>query len=539
MLLALNFAKPLTMKRYITRRTFIAGALLTPLVRFLSGVSHADALVTPVFELGLAQPFTFDWLREQAKQLAAQPYQAPVIRHAEVLDKITYDVHRHIHYRPEASLWARGDGPYPVQFFHLAMFFKMPVKLHVVRDGVARELLYSRKLFEFDEISDFARQLLPDDMGFAGFEVMNSSAQQGDWLAFLGASYFRSPGEAGDYGLSARGIAINTGLSIPEEFPRFTSFWLESAADPRAVVTYTLLDGPSITGAYRIEATRQAYVVMRIEAVLFARTAISRMGVAPMTSMFWFSETNHWVARDWRPEVHDSDGLALWKGNGERLWRPLNNPPSVQTQSFLDNSPKGFGLLQRDRNFENYQDDNVFYERRPSLWVEPLEPWGEGAVQLVELPTASEFNDNIVAYWVPKAPVQAGSTWNFNYRLHWLADEPCPPALGQVIATRLKLINIPNKPYAANKVWLFIDFGGGPLEHLEQDAPVKLVVHNTQGRLTGSSARQLVGTKYWRGTLDIELKSSAPVDIRAYLQLGDQALTEIWLYQFIPRISSS
>jgi glucans biosynthesis protein len=370
---------------------------------------------------------------------------------------------------------------------------------------------------------------------------MNSMAQQRYWLSFLGASYFRSSGELDQLGISARGVAIGTGFPEPEEFPRFTSFWLEARADPGAMMIYALLEGPSITGAYRIEAIRQEHVVMNIEAVLFTRVDIRRLGIAPLTSMYWFSETNRWQARDWRPEVHDSDGLALWKGNGERLWRPLNNPPSVQTNSFFDNNPKGFGLLQRDRNFENYQDDNVFgeccYERRPSLWVEPMEPWGEGAVQLVEIPTNYEIYDNIVAYWLPKAPVQAGSTWNFKYRLHWLADEPYPPALGRIFATRMKPAGMHNKPYPANNVLLVIDFAGGPLEHLEKDAPVKLVVDTMHGKLTGSSssARQVSGTKRWRGFFYIELESDEPIDIRAYLRLGDQALTETWLYQFIPR----
>ena len=222
-----------------------------------------------------------------------------------------------------------------------------------------------------------------------------------------------------------------------EEFPYFISFWLEPASDPKALMIYALLDGPSISGAYRILASSQGRVVMDIEAVLFPRTAIPRLGIAPMTSMFWYSETNHMQSRDWRPEIHDSDGLAMWTGTGERIWRPLNNPPFVQTSSFFDKNPKGFGLLQRDRNFENYQDTGTFYDRRPSLWVEPLEPWGEGAMQLVEIPSDYEIDDNIVAYWVPQAPVLAGSTWTFKYRLHWVADEPYPANLGRVIATRL------------------------------------------------------------------------------------------------------
>jgi glucans biosynthesis protein len=522
----------LTTKPGITRRTFLTGALFTPLFPFLNSVAQAEDSNTG-FDLGLAQSFNFDWLREQARQLAAQPYRAPLIRHPEVLERIDFDAYQQIRYRPEDALWAKGDGPYPVQFFHLGKLFQVPVRMHLVRDGMAREILYSPRLFTFGKASFAAT--LPDDSGFAGFRVLHSSVQQRDWLAFLGAAYFRSAGELDQYGLSARGVAIGTGLPTPEEFPYFVSFWLEAAADPKALVIHALMDGPSISGAYRFLASRQERVVMDVEAVLFARTAITRLGIAPMTSMFWYSETNHMQSRDWRPEIHDSDGLALWTGAGERVWRPLNNPIYVQTSSFFDKNPRGFGLFQRDRNFENYQDDNVFYERRPSLWVEPLEPWGEGAVQLVEIPTNREAEDNIVAYWVPQAPVQAGSTRTFKYRLHWVADEPYPSNLGRVIATRLGRGGNPAMEIPPpNKSKIVIDFSGGPLDQLDGKAPVQLVLDASGGKIDEDFVIQVVGTKRWRAFFDIEAENMNPVDIRAYLRLGDQTLTETWIYQFIP-----
>lgn len=522
----------MTAKPGITRRTFLTGALLAPLFPFLTSAARAEEL-NAGFDLGPAQSFSFDGLREQARQLAAQPYRAPLIRYPEVLERIDFDAYQQIRYRPEDALWTKEDGPYPVQFFHLGKFFQAPVRIHLVRDGMTREILYSPRLFTFGKAS-FAADL-PDDMGFAGFRVMHSSAQQRDWLAFLGAAYFRSAGELDQYGLSARGVAIGTGLPTPEEFPCFVSFWLEAAADPKALVIYALMDGPSISGAYRFLASRQEQVVMDVEAVLFARAAIPRLGIAPMTSMFWYSETNHMQSRDWRPEIHDSDGLALWAGTGERIWRPLNNPLGVQVSSFFDNNPKGFGLLQRDRNFENYQDDGVFYEKRPSLWVEPLEPWGEGAVQLVEIPTDYEVDDNIVAYWVPQTPVQAGSTWNFKYRLFWIADDPYSANLGRVIATRLGRGGIPGMKQAPpHKTKIVIDFAGGPLENLDKTAPVQLMLNASSGKIENDYVLQVVGTQHWRAFFDIEAENMNPVDIRIYLRLGDQALTETWIYQYIP-----
>ena len=295
----------------MTRREWLASALLSLSWPLLDSGNRTYATGPAAkLELGPAQAFSFDRLRDQARQLAEQPYQPPVIRHAEALEPIDYDTHRQIHYRPEAALWAEGKGPYPVQFFHLASLFKEPVKLHVVQDGAAREILYSSQIFTFDDPTRFTTPL-PDALGFSGFRVMDSDQQQGDWLSFLGASYFRSTGELDQYGLSARGVAIDTGLPVVEEFPRFTGFWLEPAADPKNLMVYALLDGPSLSGAYRIEVTRSKGVAMTIETALFTRKAIHRLGIAPLTSMFWFGEAHHQQARTWRPEVHDSDGLAL------------------------------------------------------------------------------------------------------------------------------------------------------------------------------------------------------------------------------------
>ena len=311
--------------------------------------------------------------------------------------------------------WAKGDGPYPVQFFHLGKLFQAPVRMHLVRDGMAREILYSPRLFAFGQASFAAA--LPDDSGFAGFRVMHSSAQQRDWLAFLGAAYFRSAGELDQYGLSARGIAIDTGLPTPEEFPNFISLWLEPAPDPRALLIHALMDGPSISGAYRFLASYQERVVMDVEAALFARTAITRLGIAPMTSMFWYSETNHMQARDWRPEIHDSDGLALWTGAGERIWRPLNNPLYVQTSSFFDKSitiPRDSVCSSATATFKTIRMMVFFMKNGPACGSNPSNPGAKEPCNWSKFPTDYEIADNIVAYWVPQAAGIIGYRWDTN-----------------------------------------------------------------------------------------------------------------------------
>ncbi|MGH6886378.1 MAG: glucan biosynthesis protein, partial [Geminicoccales bacterium] len=348
----------------VARRFFLASAGALPLAAALwPSLAVAEGL-----SMGKPWSFDFGWLRSQAKRLAARPYEPPVLRSAETLERIDYDAYQQIRFLSDHALWAKDGGPYPIEFFHLGRFFKAPVRLHVVEAGQAREILYSPSLFSFGTTR--LAEDLPADLGFAGFRVMNGGGKT-DWLAFLGAAYFRSSGELDQYGLSTRGVAIDPGMPTPEEFPRFTSFWFEpSAADSRTVLIYALLDGPSIAGAYRLECTKARGAVIDVDVVLYPRADIQRMGVAPLTSMFWFAETDRRRAQDWRPEIHDSDGLAMWTGTGERIWRPLNNPPRVQVSAFSDSNPKGFGLLQRDRSFENYQDDGVFYDRRPSVWVE-------------------------------------------------------------------------------------------------------------------------------------------------------------------------
>src|SRR5690606_6167204 len=278
-----------------------------------------------------------------------------------LIEQLDYDAFQQIQYRDEATLFAAEQGTPPIRFFHLGRHNRHPVAVHVVSEGEARALRYDRARFAYGDEA-LARRL-PPDLGFGGFRALHRD-RPGDWLAFSGASYFRSAGELDQYGLSARGIAIGTGLPEPEEFPRFSELWLEPATGDAELTIYALLEGPSLTGAYRFRCTREGAVVMDTDAYLYPRGPIARLGVAPLTSMFWFSETNRHRATDWRPEVHDSDGLAMWTGSGERLLRPLKNPVhGVRVHAYQDRDPRGFGLVQRDRSFDHYQDDGVFYEK--------------------------------------------------------------------------------------------------------------------------------------------------------------------------------
>ncbi|AZE93246.1 Glucans biosynthesis protein D precursor [Pseudomonas orientalis] len=531
----------------LTRRRFFT---LTSMAAVWAALGMKNLAVAGERSTSDAQAtFSFEGLIERAQASAFKPYVYPATTTAEVLSKLDYEALSAIKFVPEHALFAKGPGRYPVTFFHLGKFFRVPVKMHVVEKGVARELIYDPAYFDMPPNSP-AHQL-PQGLGFAGFRFQESRLgkqstlkwQQNDWVAFLGASYFRAIGELYQYGLSARGIALEVAQADkPEEFPDFTHIWIEApkSANEPAVTLYALLDGPSICGAYRFVISRTEGVIMDIECALFLRKSVSRFGIAPLTSMYWFSESAKRTASDWRPEVHDSDGLALWTGSGERIWRPLNNPPRTMASAFSDNHPKGFGLLQRDRDFNNYL-DGVHYQRRPSLWVEPLGDWGEGSVQLVEIPTDDEIHDNIVAMWVPKEPAEAGDTYRLRYRLHWLADEPYPSSLARCTATRLGKGGPPGQPRPKGVRKFYVEFKGLPLEKLPSGITPQAIVSTSRGSFSNVFTEAVPNgvAGHWRTQFDLSVEGKDPVELRLFLSLEDKTLSETWLYQYHPFESTS
>ena len=522
----------------IDRRLLLFGAAATGALAAM-GFSR-PALATQGLKLGPAAPFRFEKLKERARDMARSPYAPPIRPPAEILQRIDYDAHGKIAFNTDLALWADGPSPFPVTFFHLGRYFQTPARMHVVEGGNAREIVYDSAYFAMP--ADSPARRLPPNSGFAGFRFQEPRAgkldwRRNDWAAFLGASYFRAIGELYQYGLSARGVAVNTAVfDRQEDFPDFTNFYFETpAAGTDAVTVYALLDGPSLTGAFRFVMRRGAAVTMDVEKALYLRRDVARLGIAPLTSMFWFSETEKQTAIDWRPEIHDSDGLALWTGTGERIWRPLNNPPRTVASSFADQHPRGFGLMQRDRAFDHYQ-DGVFYDRRPSLWIEPQGDWGRGAVQLIEIPTDDEIHDNVVAMWVPAEPARAGQAREFRYRMHWVADEPYPPALARCVATRLGNGGQPGLPRPKGVRKFLVEFKGEPLTRLAKGVLPEAVLSASRGEFsyirTEAVPNDVPG--HWRAQFDLTVTGSEPVEMRCYLRSGGEVLTETWLYQYHP-----
>ena len=434
-----------------------------------------------------------------------------------MLQQIDYDAHGKIRFKTDLALWANGPSAFPVTFFHLGRYFQLAGP-HARRRSADRRARSSTTAAYFDMPADSPAHRLPDNSGFAGFRFQEARAgrldwRKNDWVAFLGASYFRAIGELYQYGLSARGVAVDTAVfGKPEEFPSFTHVYFETPApDQDGVTVLALLDGPSVAGAFRFVMRRGEAVVMEIEKALYLRQDVARLGIAPLTSMYWYSETAKPTAIDWRPEIHDSDGLALWTGAGERIWRPLNNPPRIIASSFADERPRGFGLMQRDRLFDHYL-DGVYYDRRPSLWVEPLGDWGAGSVQLIEIPTDDEIHDNIVAIWVPAEPARTGTSHEFRYRLHWVADEPYPPPLARCVATRLGNGGQAGtaRPKGVRK--FIVEFKGEPLARLPRACCPSRCCRPPAGAFSNILAEAVPNDVpgHWRAQFDLTVDRDRP-----------------------------
>jgi periplasmic glucans biosynthesis protein len=525
----------------IDRRSLL-GAAASSLALSTLGLPLRVFAAGPALKLGKTQPFSFEALAKEMQTKATQPYASDTSLPQQVLDRIDYAEHGKIKFNTDYALFRDGPGEFPVTFFHLGKFFRAPVRMYLLapagQSATAAEILYEPGYFTMP--ADSPARALQKGAGFAGFRLQESRQGQldwhtNDWVAFLGASYFRAIGELAQYGLSARGVAID--VSVPgrnEEFPSFTRFYFQpSDTNTHEVTLFAALEGPSITGAYKFVMRRDKAVVTDVEARLFLRSDINQLGLAPMTSMYWYSETSKPAAIDWRPEIHDSDGLALWNGSGERIWRPLNDPDRPSTSTFTDKSPKGFGLFQRDRVFDHYL-DGVRYERRPSLWVEPLGDWGEGAVQLVELPTNDETEDNIVAMWVARQPAKAGSSLELKYRLYWDASESHGNILARCVATRLGRGGEPGQTRPPGVHKIVVEFLGGPLAQLPFGTKPHPVLTASSGTFSDVATEAVPDgvPGHWRAMFDFTPGENKVVDLRLFLKDGEQTLSETWLYQY-------
>jgi glucans biosynthesis protein len=479
----------------------------------------------------------FSAVIERAQQLAEEAYQAPEETLPAVLRDLDYDTYRQIRFDPDHAYW-RNESPFSLQLFHSGFLFQTPVALNVIENDTATPLPFSAEDYSYDGNAEQLKEYDLSGSDHAGFRLhypLNNDAYADEFAVFLGASYFRIVGRDQAYGLSTRGLAIDTASPEGEEFPAFREFWLyQPGADAEQIELLALMDSPSVSGAYRFVIQPGDNTQVEVEAELFAREDIAKLGVAPLTSMFTYGEASQKRPDDFRPQVHDSDGLLMHTGGDEWIWRPLTNPTHLHTSTFADNSPQGFGLMQRERDFNRYLDTEAQYHRRPSQWVVPLEEWGPGHVELVEIPTPDETHDNIVAYWVADDTLNAGESRRLHYLTHTLNTQPEAHTLGRVIRTRHGSAGVPGQADSSTpgERHFIVDFQGGALEGITADQPVELAISAQQGEVMLPQVTPLPN-QGWRASFRLPA-GDQPSDVRLRLMLNDKPVSETWNYVWYP-----
>lgn len=507
---------------------------MIPMIKtaWLAAIALFLAATAPV-----THAFGFADVERRARELANRPHVKQVPTLPKALKDLSYDQTRDIRFDPARSLWREQKLPFEIQFFHLGGYFDQPVRIYEIVGKEVREVSFETAAFDYGknklDRSQFAKA------GFAGFRIhypLNVSSgkpvYKDELVTFLGASYFRALGQGQRYGASARGLAIDTAERSGEEFPRFEQFWIERpSAGAKELVIYALLDSRRVTGAYRFVIRPGEETATDVQARLYLREPVSKLGLAPLTSMFLFGENQRAPTEDYRPEVHDSDGLAIHTAAGEWIWRPLVNPRRLLVTSFALTDPRGFGLMQRDRNFSSYEDLEARYELRPSIWVEPAAKWGAGRVELVQIPTPNEVNDNIVAYWVPNTVPPPGTPIDIAYRILWLKNTDRRSPNGWAVQTRRGhgYSNVSNN--GNDHIKFTVDFDGPALRKLPVNAPLQADVAVGNGQSTDLVVYRNDATGGWRMVVQMRTQDKEkPIEVRALLRNGKEILGETWNY---------
>jgi len=491
-------------------------------------------LMLTMLPLQTAAGFSFDHVVQKAKALAGKPYQAPQPV-PKFIREMSYDAYQGIRFNSERSLWRESSSNFQVMFIAPGLYYTHSVTLNIIEAEGPKPFPFKKTDFAFADAE--VEKRVPADLGFAGFKLtfpLNKKSEQNQFLVFAGASYFRGVGKDNAFGISGRGLAIDTGLPSGEEFPSFTEFWLvRPSPDAKEMLVYGLLDSKSLAGAYQFTILPGNPTKVKVKTELFPRKNIQLLGMAPLTSMFFYGENTPLPTGEWRREVHDSDGLQIHDGvSGEWLWRPLLNPATLEMDFFSTENARGFGLLQRDEMFSNYEDLGAQYEKRPSAWVEPQGEWGKGNVALIQLPTPQETNDNIVAFWTPKSAVTSDTPLGLAYDVSFGKADLAGNPMGIVAKTFIGDGNRIGGGKVPGAYRIIVDFNGGPLTKLPANTPIK-------GQVTASDGGEILEhfveyherIKGWRLSILAKPAQNKPLHLRAFLNTDTTTLTETWTYR--------
>ncbi|ATG76128.1 glucan biosynthesis protein G [Pseudoalteromonas sp. 1_2015MBL_MicDiv] len=518
---------------------------LLGLLIIFSAWGNSNQAFAATTEAAIPQSSLFDVISARAKKLASEEYIAPKNIELDALNNIDYQDYRSIRFKQDKSVW-KDEGLYELQLFHPGFLYKTPVTINTVNsDSKRTRLPFSTDFYQYDGTAaplkeEITKSIANTQLGHAGFRLhypLNTNEYKDEVMVFQGASYFRVVGPKQVYGLSARGLAIDTAEASGEEFPMFKEFWLvKPKLDQTNIVMFALLDSPSVSGAYRFDVDPTTNTAVKVNMQIFARKDVKKLGIAPLTSMFYHGENSTKFFDDYRPEVHDSDGLLTQSQDNKWVWRPLNNPAQLSVTSFTYENPKGFGLAQRDRDFNNYFDTEAHYHDRPSLWIEPEGEWGNGRVELVEIPTDTETNDNIVSYWVPEKPFKAGDSLKLSYKMTTFNAHLNQHEKARVVRTRIGSAALPgedNPPPKSHRQFT-VDFSGPELNQLSKKLDLKADIQLTTGEVSDVTIQKLPDTYGWRVAFKIAPQDGKPVDMRLSLKLREKEISEVWSYVWYP-----
>ena len=546
----MRIGRPMTLRPLI-----VSLSLVVPLVVSCDAVSERDSAPTPRARDVDRQPSgttsdtrldpvtaatVFEHVIARARRLAGTAYSPPATLLPPALASLDYDQYRSIRFRPEAALW-HGQALFEVQLFHPGFLYRQPVRIHLVDDERVAAVPFNKGFFRYDGPAAPMADTVTPDVGYAGFRIhypLNNATTQDEVVVFLGASYFRLLGRGHVYGLSSRGLAVDIALAGGEEFPAFREFWLlEPEPEATTFTLYALLDSPSVAGAYRFDLEPGVGTVLTVDARLYARQDVAKLGVAPMSTMFLYGQNRMPAFDDFRPQVHDSDGLLTHTAASEWIWRPLSNGPGLRVTSLRDRAPRGFGLVQRDRQFDSYLDLEANYHRRPSEWVAIDEgDWGIGSVELLVIPTTSEFNDNVAAYWVPDEPFRAGDERRYRYRLIMFDSQLDAQTLAYVDRTGLGRDALPgqNDPPPRSQRQFIVDFRRRERPLQETTQAVEARLETSAGQVSGLTVQSLPDDQGWRVRFRLTPAGNRPADLRLYLERDGQRVSETWSYVWYP-----
>lgn len=512
----------------------IAGILVVSIASWPAYAADGDtdqAVVQPYAHYTQTGNYGRNQVIDLAKKLAKKPYKAPSAPLPEKLDKMSLDNYQSILFQPTQAIWNKANLPFKMQLKIRGSYFKTPVEIATVDGSKSQHIPFAPKYF-----TDSSGSTLPlpkQDIGFSGLSLyyrLNHPETYNKVLQFQGASYFKAIGKNENWGSFARGLAINTADPKGEEIPVFRAFWVEKPSpNSNSIVVNALLDSPSVTGAYRFTIRPGVESIVDVEASLFPRHDLKKVGLAPMNSMYLFSSNTRRNFDDYRPEVHNADGLLMVNGKGERLWRPLNNPKTLQMSSFVDEAPIGFGLMQRDRKFSDYQDLKANFQDRPSLWVEPIGNWGKGSVTLIEIPSHRQIHDNIVAFWKPKNGLKKGREYDFSYRLHW-GEQP-HPSTGKTYTIHETFSGKASPSDDDSEKRHFVVDYKAPQGKIDPNASLPHAnVKASAGKISDVQVVRNPHNPGYRVSFNFEPKDDAKAsELRAELTFGDGRQAETWL----------